>query len=225
MSINPSTEKESSARIATLFLVLCLSSENAIRSQRGVVTKARCAELKTEAIRWADEIVVLAVDAPTTRIAEAAIDRWERCEEYEIAFPRFVLGSGNGRRVRVHIEERLPGLGQCGFFAGETITIHRLVLVDNERIDDCPPPDRILAHELGHVLGLQDVEAPGCPTFIMSEVMGNRPFLQRVGREECRAVDRKWSTSYERDDEASTQLAMGDARRLRRRVDSRPGPR
>jgi hypothetical protein len=195
--------KRRSAQAGVLLLGLSVASEHAIRAQEGVVFDESCAELMTEVVRWADEIVLLPVDASTARVAEDAIERWERCEEYAIAFPRFVVGSGHGRRVKIHIERRLPGDGHCGSFVGDVVTVHRLARVANE-ILSCPPTDRVLAHELGHVLGLRDVEAPrGCPTFIMSEVVEACPPLQKVGRDECRAVDRKWMTSDERDREAS----------------------
>jgi hypothetical protein len=201
MEIERSRHKTS---VATLLCGLCLSSGIAIGDQNGVATDASCVELRTEDILWADEIVLLPIDASTTQVAEAAIERWERCDEYSIAFPRFVVGAGRGRIVEVQIESRVPGLGNCGSFVGDTITIYRRARVDNEQILICPKPDRILAHELGHVLGLRDMDAQrGCPSFIMSEVAPGRPALQRVARDECRAVDRKWMTSHERDGNTS----------------------
>jgi hypothetical protein len=84
----------------------------------------------------------------------------------------------------------------------------------------------VLAHELGHVLGLRDIEASrGCPAFMMSEVVEDRPTLQRVGRDECRAVDRKWLTSDERNAGEAVVLAGNDVASVNRRTDSRPGPR
>jgi hypothetical protein len=155
-----------------------------------------------------------------------AIERWRRCDEYESAFPRFVIGEGQGRRVKIHIEEGVPGPGYCGSFVGDVITLYRLARVDGNRILTCPAADRLLAHELGHVLGLRDIEAPrGCPTYMMSEVVERRPTLQRVGRDECRAVDRKWLTSWERDDEASAEIALDDLLTLSRRTDSKRGRR
>jgi hypothetical protein len=193
------------ASVATLLCGLCLSSEVAIGAQNGVASHASCAELRNEAIAWADEIVLVPIDPSTEQVAEAAIERWQRCDEYSIAFPRFVLGAGQGRIVEIVIEDGLPGLGDCGSFVGDVITIYRRALVDNERILICPKPDRILAHELGHVLGLRDMDAQrGCPSFIMSEVAAGRPPLQRVAKDECRAVDRKWMTSHERDSDTST---------------------
>ena len=192
--------KNRSVRVATLLCELCLSNEIANGQQNRVASAATRVELMNEAVRWADEIVLLPSDASMTLVAEAAIDRWERCDEYSIAFPRFVLGTGRGRLVEVVIESRVPGLGYCGSFVGETITIYRRVRVDKERVLSCPKPDRVLAHELGHVLGLRDMDAQrGRPTFIMSEIAAGSPPLQRVAKGECRAVDRKWMTSRERE--------------------------
>jgi hypothetical protein len=213
------SRKTGSVRVATLLCGLCLSSDVASGAQNGVASDATCVELRTEAIAWADEIVLLPSEASTTQVAEAAIERWERCEEYAIAFPRFVIGSGHGRVVDIVIESRLPGAGDCGSFTGQTITIYRLVRTDNQRILSCPPPDRILAHELGHVLGLRDMDAQrGCPTFIMSEVAVGVPPLQRVARGECRAADRKWLTSSELEGNvAADQVRSASAQQPRSR--------
>jgi hypothetical protein len=193
--------------LAVWVLVLFVASEQAIRSQESVVSDESCVELFNETIRDADDIVLLPVGAAMVRAATDAIERWRRCDEYESAFPRFVIGEGQGRRVKIHIEG-VPGPGYCGSFVGDVITLYRLARVDSNRIITCPAADRLLAHELGHVLGLRDIEAPrGCPTYMMSEVVERRPTLQRVGKDECRAVDRKWVTSQERDVVAARQVA------------------
>jgi hypothetical protein len=181
-------------------LALCVAGEQSIRSQEGVVHDESCVQLMNETIRYGDEIVLLPSGAALTRAATDAIERWRRCDEYESAFPRFVIGEGRGRRVKILVEEGVPGPGYCGRFEGDAITLYRLARVHGHRIIFCPATDRVLAHELGHVLGLRDIEATrGCPTFMMSEVVERRPTLQRVARDECRAVDRKWETSEERD--------------------------
>jgi hypothetical protein len=207
-------------------LALCVASEQAIRSQDSTASNELCVELMNEDTRYADEIVLLPIGAAMTRAATDAIERWRRCDEYESAFPRFVIGEGKGRRVKIHIEEGVPGPGYCATFVGDAITLFRLARVDSHRILICPAADRVLAHELGHVLGLRDIEAPrGCPSFMMSEVVERRPTLQRVGKDECRAVDRKWLTSWERDDEASAEIGLDDLLKLSRRTDSKRGRR
>src|SRR5262245_56070732 len=114
--------KSSGVCVAALVWELCLSSAAAIGADR-VASAASCVELMNEDIRWADEIVLRPMDASTMPIATAAIERWERCEEYSIAFPRFVVGAGQGRIVKIVIDGGLPGPGYCGSFVGETITI------------------------------------------------------------------------------------------------------
>jgi hypothetical protein len=168
---------------------------------------ASCTVLTSDDDRWGDEIGLLSIDpAMSARVIEQAIDRWQKCDGYASDFPRFVVGPGRGRRVRVRIERREPGAGYCGIFAGETITIHRLARIE-ARIAPCPPTDRVLAHELGHVLGLRDVEiGRGCPTFIMSEIVERGPALQTVSQAECSAVAKHWITSRERADRGGTDL-------------------
>ncbi len=194
--------KRTSTRVAAL-LALSFGSEHAIRSQETTIPGESCARMTTDDIRRADEIVLLPAAAGATPVIERAVEHWQRCEGYATAFPRFVVGEGRGRRVKVRIENRLVGQGHCGFFVGETITVYRRSRLD-ERILSCWPLERVLAHELGHVLGLRDAEAPrGCLTSIMSAIVGSRPALQKVATAECGAADRKWMTSEEEAREAS----------------------
>jgi hypothetical protein len=179
-------------------LTLALGSARAIQTQDGASAEAACTRLTTDQIRAGDEIVLLPIDDLVTKaLLQDAIGRWRRCDGYATAFPRFVIGDGHGRRVKVRLENGVPGAGHCGLFSGEVITLHRLARVDNA-IVRCPSLARVLAHELGHVLGLRDIErVQGCPSFIMSGIVEASPTLQRVAKAECNAVDRRWRTSVE----------------------------
>src|SRR5262245_44837706 len=105
-----------SVGLAMLVIAQGLAGTPVIRADDRFTSGSSCAELKTDEVRWADEIVLLPADASIALVAEAAIERWQRCEEYAIAFPRFVVGVGAGRRVRVEIEEKVPGIDSCGYF-------------------------------------------------------------------------------------------------------------
>jgi hypothetical protein len=187
-------------RLAALASLLTMGN-GVIQARRGLGPEATCTRLVGDDIRWGDEIVLLSNDATmTTSLIERAIARWQRCDQYASGFPRFVVGEGRGPRVEIHFEKHTPGPGYCGLFAGGVITLHHLARV-GDRIVPCPRLDRVLAHELGHVLGLRDVaKGMRCPTFIMSEIVEAGPPLQTVSRAECGAVARRWMTSRERGD-------------------------
>jgi RNA polymerase sigma-70 factor (ECF subfamily) len=172
------------------------------------ISPETCAGLKTDSPQRGDEIVLLP-DAPILApVTEGAIESWRRCEGYATAFPRFVVGEGQGPHVAVRLDERIPGPGYCGVFAGKVIILHRRARV-GERIVACPPLDRVLAHELGHVLGLRDVDHPSsCQSFMMSGIVESLPLPRRAASAECGAVSRKWVTSQERDRDSVTAASQ-----------------
>ena len=57
-----------------------------------------------------------------------------------------------------------------------------------------------LAHELGHVLGLGDLQNRGsCRTEIMGFVTPTSAYRRRVTRQECIAAGSRWLTALETD--------------------------
>jgi hypothetical protein len=185
--------------VAAAVLTLIPGIRGVARSGDNGFNGAACTKLLSETTGLGDQIVLIpGATGPTLTVIEDAIAYWRRCDQYAVGFPGFAIGGGQGRRVEIVIDKEGPGPGYCGVFSGETVVIYRRAVVADSVVL-CPPVDRLLAHELGHVLGLADIDGrAGCPTFIMSEIVGNRPPLQRVSNEECAAVARRWLTSDER---------------------------
>jgi hypothetical protein len=169
--------------------------------------------LKADGQLWGDQIVLLPDASIPAQTIEKAIGLWRRCAGYATAFPRFVVGEGGGLRVAIRLEKGSVGYRFCGRFVRDTIVLYSSARV-GERSFPCAPLDRILAHELGHVLGLADLDDPqACATYIMSGIVETWPRRQSVERAECNAVSRRWVTSQEQDRDSFPVAGPEDPRR------------
>ena len=131
-----------------------------------------CVDTKPGEVSLGDAILVAAPEARRP-LVEAAIDYWRACPNYGVSFPAFVV-SGNADR---------SGLFDWAVPAGRA----------PER---CTAPAANLAHELGHVLGLEDARTDSaCADRIMAAANSRRP--RAVSSEECRLVGHRWLTRAE----------------------------
>ncbi|MDX1384012.1 MAG: hypothetical protein R3190_10245, partial [Thermoanaerobaculia bacterium] len=109
---------------------------------------------------------------------------------------RFDLGTATGRRISIAIEER-GSAGRCGSFRGSAIVLYGFTEASG-RVVRCTAPERNLAHELGHALGLSDAGAGlGCRTRIMAPIGADNGRRRRVEADECQLVGQLWLTSEE----------------------------
>lgn len=150
--------------------------------------------------------VGLVYDRALERTVSRAIAFWRSCDGYGSGFPDLEPAGRCPRSVVVHSVSTC-GQGQCGSFAGREIVLYPCAVAGDGEIS-CGDPALVLAHELGHVLGLGDAPAaPACSHAIMA---GAGAWLLRgVQNEECALADARWITAGEDAPESFTSIPPG----------------
>jgi hypothetical protein len=141
--------------------------------------------------------IALETDAAVpTRLVAAAIALWSSCANYGSGFPRLVAGTEGTRVIRIEAASTVEGR-RCGSFNASTILLYPLASEQGRPVP-CLPPERILAHEIGHALGLADAPArPECREHIMAQTFEAHDAARRVQPSECQAVGQHWLTPDE----------------------------
>jgi len=131
-------------------------------------------------------------EAQAAAVLQEALAMWRVCPQFGERFPTIGAGVAAGRSTYVVRFEGYNASPRCGYTRGNTIVVHAAARAGG-KLAFCGRPARILAHELGHVLGLADApEDSGCMSGIMSAVGTQRRDRARVLPEECRAVEQRW---------------------------------
>ena len=134
-------------------------------------------------------------------VVEAAIEHWRVCPGYGTDFPAFVPRGEGLRSIRIRRAEPSDVTSRCGTFRGDAIVLHDEALDPKGRLVACGSLAQNMAHELGHVLGLGDLEDRArCRTHIMGVVTAAVAFGRMVSAEECVAAGTHWLTAREIDE-------------------------
>lgn len=131
-------------------------------------------------------------------LLERAIQHWRACQSFGSGFPALQVGAGCLQTVAVDHLPVSSGTRYCGTFQGRQITVYASAVGRGGRPVSCGDPALVLAHELGHVLGLEDAP-PGaaCRAYVMASATPWPEPDRRVQPEECALADAHWSTRLE----------------------------
>ena len=130
--------------------------------------------------------------APGTppEILQAGVELWSACLGSDDAVPRFELGPGGRRALTVEWNAGSSGARYCGRVEGLRIRLFAVAMAANGAPVRCDPPALTLAHELGHVLGLDDAPPRWeCRAHVMAQASG---IDRAVQRDECRSAAERW---------------------------------
>lgn len=164
-----------------------------------------CSQQNSNGISSGD---VLNISGVSSSDIGTAITTWfSGCSGFGISFPSMVEGGSGGIPVVVthHSGTSTLASGSCGRTVftlqgpSNSVISASVDLWDRQANGvDCNTADT-LAHELGHVLGLQDVPTDACK----GRIMGERPLggTRSVGADDCTVAGQKWSTTTETDRE------------------------
>jgi hypothetical protein len=154
----------------------------------------------------AGDVIGLVPVAPfPPELLDEAIRGWRGCPGYATEFPRFVIGPAT-RTLTIRHHPGSSGASRCGRLSGNTVSIYTWARGVDGKPVRCAPLALILAHELGHALGLDDApDDPACRSIIMAQVDPRDPEARAVGGQECAAVARLWRTGGEERSEAPAQ--------------------
>ena len=148
--------------------------------------------------RSGETIGIQAGPGVSPRVVEEAVALWRRCANYAVGFPALVVGPGQVRTVTVEYDTTSASRA-CGTFRGNRIKLFAFGLDKQGRPTHCGSTALILAHELGHVLGLADArDEVGCRRHIMSDLHYENRHRRRVQDDECQAASQRWLTLSER---------------------------
>lgn len=155
-----------------------------------------CTATKSQGMALGEAIGIEAAPGLPRRLVADAIALWSACANYGAGFPRLVAGSHGSRVIRVEQVRGVEGR-RCGSFTANTIRVHAFAR-DGDRLVPCQSAERILAHEIGHALGLADApDLPGCRGYIMAGAFDPRGGGRRVHPSECQVVGQRWLTPEE----------------------------
>jgi hypothetical protein len=150
--------------------------------------------------RFGDALTLEYEDDVPYAVIDAAIGYWRSCPGYGSDFPVFRIRGEGLRSVRVRRAEPSEVRFLCATFHGDTIALHTAALDDFGKSVPCGSLPQNLAHELGHVLGLGDLQNRGsCRTEIMGFVTPTSAYRRRVTTQECIAAGSRWLTALEKD--------------------------
>ena len=171
-----------------------------------------CTAARTERVDALSTIGIEPVDFPPRLAAVplAAAALWNEAPCAAAGRPRFVAGGGDRTLVvRWIAGASTSSEGVCGAFAGREIRLYAFARDPFDgRLLHCGESARlveILAHELGHALGLFDQRAPECRGRIMGQLVrrGDGSIAARsVHAEECAAAASRFLTLAERLEQA-----------------------
>ena len=168
------------------FCVVVLSCSTAF-------AESRCVGVKPPRSAYGESITLLPSTKAIEPVVEAAIEMWRNCQRLGAGMPALLVGEGGARQIEVVYIAGSSGSRRCGAFAGSTVTLY-LSAIDHEgRPVRCGDPARTMAHELGHVFGLDDQYDPVCNRHIMSPVPPRRADRRYPTPAECRAVAERWA--------------------------------
>jgi hypothetical protein len=173
-----------------------------------------CVALGSERPLRADSIGLQWDPGLGVAVVQGAVARWTECPNYGSDFPHFKVGEDGVQSVMVRYVSGNSHDERCAVFVGRTITLYSQATTKSGRVVSCGSLKGNLAHEMGHVLGLEDVpEGAGCSSWIMASLNRTNTHLRWVHAAECRAVGRKWLTPAERGERADRVAGPEDLRR------------
>ena len=149
---------------------------------------------------------IIRLDATGSALSyvEPAIDYWSDCPGYETEIPSFQIGGSGGIPVLVVLNSGNSSCpdGSCGCISREIVNGHlegaSITLFTNSSSgSSCQPIADALAHELGHVLGLDN--APDPFNACLGHIMGSRfaGGTRNVAVDDCAVADDMWETTGE----------------------------
>lgn len=160
---------------------------------------AECTTLKSTGKRLGESIGLVSDPAVAPEWIDQAIEYWSSCSNYGHDFPLFVHGRAAAESRTITIRyEMWSQTRRCASFQGPIITLYASAAGEG-RPRSCRNMAQNLAHELGHVLGLNDADDDNrCRYHIMGWITPRKPF-RAVHPEECRSVGQRWLTPMERE--------------------------
>ena len=131
-------------------------------------------------------------------VVNRAIALWAQCPGHGSDFPQLLALKKGQRTVSVE-HRRVNRESSCGSFAARKIVLYDMATENGRRLS-CGSLSANLAHEIGHVLRLPDLDNARCGSHrIMAELQPGNGFTREVTARDCRAAGSQFLIPLERD--------------------------
>lgn len=174
-----------------VFLTLVFSSLSQAQTE--------CAAAKP-GLRAGDVVAFHATSADSAAVLDGAIGEWERACGALAGndLPRLEARvRAQDATYHVTLHRRNPSGPQCGWLRGRDLVVYRFATAEGGESLHCGDPVLVLAHEIGHALGLEDVDITRCRGSIMSTIDSANRYRRVVQPAECAEAAAGWLSTTE----------------------------